>query len=196
MFTGIITNLGKLTKKENSLFTFRVNAAFCERLGEGTSIAINGICLTVCAYTNDTFSITAMPETIKRTMLQKLEVNDLVNLELPVTPQTLLSGHIVQGHVDAVGEIFEIKEEGNSKLLTVTIPSRISPYIVEKGSIALNGISLTVIVASTTSFTVGIIPYTWENTMLHQIKRGAVVNIETDILAKYIEKLMRKEEEK
>ena len=115
-------------------------------------------------------------------------------MELPVTPQTFLSGHIVQGHVDGIGTLVDIKQQKNSRLLTVKIPLELNKYIVEKGSIAVNGISLTVISIEETYFTVGIIPYTWEYTMLHCIKIGDAMNIELDILGKYIEKLFRKEQ--
>ncbi len=196
MFTGIITNVGKLTKKEQALFTFQTDKAFCKIIENGTSVAINGICLTVCTKTSNTFSITVMPETVKKTMIGGLEVDNLVNLELPVTPETFLSGHIVQGHVDATGTIIKIEEQGNSKIVTIEIPEYLNKYIVEKGSIALNGISLTVIECTPLCFTVGIIPYTWEHTMLQQINVGDKVNIETDILAKYIEKLVGKKVQK
>ncbi len=191
MFTGIISHLGKLTKAEDSVFTFSAPKTFCASLKKGTSIAINGACLTVTSKPrSNAFSVEIMPETLKRTMLGKLKVDDLVNMELPVTANTLLSGHIVQGHVDGTGKVEKIKKEGNSRLFTIKIPSLLSKYIVEKGSIALNGISLTVICAQASYFTVGIIPYTWKRTMLSKLQPGDLVNIETDILAKYLEKLI------
>lgn len=130
-----------------------------------------------------------MPETAKRTMLGRLKIGDLVNLELPVSLTQLLSGHLVHGHVDGVGTIKKIQKEGNSRLLTITISRDLNKYIVEKGSIAVNGISLTVINVGL-DFTVGIIPYTWQHTMLKQTKLGDSVNIEVDILAKYLEKIL------
>src|SRR3989338_7091583 len=191
MFTGIISHLGKLTKAEDPVFTFSAPKTITDSLKKGISIAINGICLTVTSKPHfDTFSVEIMPETLKRTMLGKLKVDDLVNLELPVTAYTLLSGHIVQGHVDGTGKVEEIKKEGNSRLFTIKIPSRLSKYIVEKGSIAVNGVSLTVIDIGDNFFTVGIIPHTWDKTMLYTIKSGDYVNIEVDILAKYLEKLI------
>ena len=191
MFTGIISHLGKLTKVQDSVFTFSAAKTFFSFLKKGTSIAINGTCLTVTSIPrSDAFSVEIMLETLKRTMLGKLKVDDIVNLELPVTANTLLSGHIVQGHVDGIGKVENIKKEGNSRLFTIKIPSRLSKYIVEKGSIAINGISLTVICAQTSYFTVGIIPYTWKHTVLSKLQSGDLVNIETDILAKYLEKLL------
>lgn len=155
------------------------------------SIAINGICLTVVASDEGTFRIDFMPETAKKTSIHTLGKNDIVNLELPATPETLLAGHIVQGHVDATGTINIIEKEGNSYLFTITIPESLNKYIVEKGSITINGISLTVISLQNNQFTVGIIPHTWKNTMLHTAKSSDLVNLEVDIIAKYIEKLTK-----
>lgn len=192
MFTGIITNLGKVIYKSKNKLTIKTDRTFTNELSTGASIAVNGACLTVTSKPSfDSFSVEIMPETLKRTMLGKLKVDDLVNLELSVSANTLLSGHIVQGHVDGIGKVEGIKKEGNSKLFTIKIPSQLSKYIVEKGSIALNGISLTTIEVGKDYFTVGIIPYTWKHTMLSKLQPGNLVNIETDILAKYLEKLTK-----
>lgn len=191
MFTGIITQTGKFTGKEDQLFNFRADEKVCKKLSLGASIAVNGVCLTVCKLrAKNSFSVMVMPETIKKTTLGSVQENDLVNLELPVTPEGFLAGHIVQGHVDGTGVIADIGKKGNSRILKIEVSSKLSKYIVEKGSVAINGISLTVIQAEKTYFTTGIIPYTWENTMLQAIKIGDRVNIETDILAKYIDKLI------
>ncbi len=193
MFTGIITHLGTVKKKEKSVFTFMADDGFVAKLDAGTSVAVNGVCLTVLEKPHDSsFSVEVMPETEKKTNMQHLNDSDLVNLELPATPETFLSGHIVQGHVDAVAEITDIQPDGNSYLFTFAIPEAISKYIVAKGSITVNGISLTVIAITDNEFTVGIIPHTWENTMLHTAKRGEYANIEVDVLAKYVEKLVQK----
>lgn len=193
MFTGIITHLGKLTKKEAAVFTFSTDQDFCRKIKKGMSIAINGVCLTVLNQPTKThFSIEIMPETQNKTTLMFLKIGNLVNLELPVTPQTFLSGHIVQGHIDGISKLLGVKLFGNSRILKFSIPSTLTKYIVEKGSITINGISLTVIDTTKNYFTVGIIPYTWDNTMLHTIKPGNLVNIEVDILAKYLEKLTEK----
>lgn len=196
MFTGIISHTGKLKKAQDSIFTFLAPKSFCKCIGKGTSIAINGVCLTMAYKLNlDSFSVEIMPETLKRSMFGKLKINDLVNLELPVTLNTLLSGHIVQGHVDGIGKIEEVKKEGESKILKISISKNLDKYIVEKGSIAVNGVSLTVIETTSLYFTVGIIPYTWDHTMLCQIKIGDLVNLEVDILAKYVESLTNKKYE-
>ncbi|MDP3948186.1 MAG: riboflavin synthase [bacterium] len=192
MFTGIITHLGKLAKKEGTIFTFNADIVFCRKINIGTSIAINGVCLTVSKKPTKThFSIEVMPETLSKTNFRFVEIGDLVNLELPVTPQTLLSGHIVQGHIDAISKLLDIKISGNSKILKFSLPPSLTNYVVSKGSITINGISLTVIEATKDFFTVGIIPYTWNNTMLKTIETDDLVNIEVDILAKYLEKLLK-----
>jgi riboflavin synthase len=193
MFTGIITHLGKLKQKKDATFTFTADKSILKKLETGTSIAVNGVCLTVLEKPKgDTFSIDAMPETIKKTTLGDLTENALVNLELPATADTFLSGHIVQGHVDAKVKILSIVPEGNSHIFTFALPKEISKYVVDKGSITVNGISLTVIKANSDSFTVGIIPHTWDHTMLNNAKAGDYVTIETDVFAKYVERLLKK----
>lgn len=191
MFTGIITHTGKFAGKKGEIFSFRTEESMCKKLVLGSSIAVNGVCLTVCKKPLKTsFSVAVMPETIKKTMLGILQKGDLVNLELPMTPESFFAGHIVQGHIDDTGVVAGIAPEGKSRILEISVSSEVGKYIVEKGSVALNGISLTVIKAGKTYFTVGIIPHTWINTMLQKIKIGDLVNIETDILAKYIKKLI------
>jgi len=191
MFTGIITHLGKLTKKENTVFSFETDQTFFTKLEIGTSVAVNGVCLTITSLSKNIFSVEIMPETVKKTVFELQKINDLVNLELPMTPTDFFSGHIVQGHVDGIGTIKQIKEDGNSTILTIQIPKELAKYIVAKGSICVNGISLTLIDSSTTNFSVGIIPFTRKHTMLLKIKVGDKVNIETDIIAKYIEKFIK-----
>ncbi len=192
MFTGIITHLGKLTREKGPVFTFIINPAFCKKINIGTSIAINGVCLTVIRKpANNSFSIEVMPETLDKTTLGQLKTGNPVNLELPVTPQTYLSGHIVQGHIDTVVKLLDIKVSDNSKLLKFSAPPTLTKYIVSKGSIAINGISLTIIDAEKDYFTVGVIPHTLNHTTLKTIKTGDLVNIEVDILAKYLERLIK-----
>ncbi|MBI2196356.1 riboflavin synthase [Candidatus Daviesbacteria bacterium] len=192
MFTGIITHLGKLTKKEGSVLTFNTDRNFCKKIKKGTSIAINGVCLTALNKpTGNYFSVEVMPETLDKTMLGQLTKDDSVNLELPLTPQTYLSGHIIQGHVDGTSKLLDFKIRDNSRLLKFSTLPALARYIVPKGAVALNGISLTVIETEKDCFTVGIIPHTWNNTMLKTIKPGDFVNIEVDILAKYLERLLK-----
>ena len=192
MFTGIITHLGTIKKRDGSTFTIAANHAVIKQLEKGTSVAVNGVCLTVLEKpTTDVFAVEIMPETEKKTAIRTLTNNDLVNLELPATTKTFLSGHIVQGHVDTTAKLTDITPEGNSHLLTFSIKPEFTKYLIEKGSITINGISLTVISVSAREFTVGIIPHTWKHTMLHTVKQDDLVNIEVDVLAKYIEKLIK-----
>jgi len=193
MFTGIITHIGTVSSKTKTGFVVKTAPDFLRKIENGTSVAVDGICLTVTNYRKNSFDVDVMPETVQRTNVQYLHSGNLVNLELPMTAQTFLSGHIVQGHIDGVAILKEIVEQGNSRLLKFWISPALAKYIVEKGSITVNGISLTVIKAEKNYFTVGIIPHTWNKTMLYTIKVGATVNIELDILAKYIKKLIKKE---
>lgn len=187
MFSGIITHTGSLLKKENHSYTFKTSSSLIEKLATGNSIAIDGVCFTVVKIlSKNNFVIEAMPETAKRTIIGQYKEGSLVNLELPATPNTFLSGHIIQGHVDGLGTIRKISLEENSRILTISAPKVLRKYIVSKGSVTVNGVSLTVIGASNSSFTVGIIPYTWEHTMFGTLKTSDHVNIEVDILAKYI----------
>ncbi|MBI4133511.1 riboflavin synthase [Candidatus Uhrbacteria bacterium] len=191
MFTGIITNLGRVARIEKDEYQFSVAEALCNKIALGSSISVNGVCLTVKEVLQDRrFSVDLMPETLKKTALGSLQKSDEVNLELPATPSTFLSGHIVQGHVDGVGEIESITKEGNSRLFRINAPQNLTRYIIPKGSIAVNGISLTVIGVEDQGFSVGIIPYTWEHTMLHAARVRSTVNIEVDVIAKYVEKFV------
>ena len=192
MFTGIITNLGKIAGITDSKLAIEANADFVGKLNDGASVAIDGICLTVVARDQKSFTVDFMPETIARTNLKHLPPGDTVNLEMPARPDSFLAGHIVQGHVDGVAQLQSITNAGNSRILDFSVPEALSKYIVEKGSIAINGVSLTVIEAQKDRFTVGIIPHTWEQTMFHAFKKGDFANIETDVLAKYIEKFVKK----
>ena len=170
-----------------------VPSDLAKQITTSLSIAIDGVCLTVKKKNNCAIYVDIIPETLKKTALGKLEPKALVNLELPVTTKTFFSGHLVQGHIDGVARLKSVIKEGNSYILKFLIPHTLSKYVVKKGSIAVNGISLTVIEAGKNYFTIGIIPYTWDNTMLHTLNLGDFVNIEVDILAKYLEKLYEKD---
>jgi riboflavin synthase len=194
MFTGIITNLGKISGKTPTRLSVETDKAFLSGLQKGTSIAIDGICLTLVDSDKDSFTADIMPETADRTNLKYLLSGSLVNLELPATPSSLLSGHIVQGHIDGTVGLQNITKDKDSYILKFSISAALSKYIVEKGSVTLNGVSLTVIEINEDYFTVGIIPHTWRNTMFHTLKVGESVNIEVDVLAKYIDKLTNKKD--
>lgn len=192
MFTGIITHIGKLKEKKGSSYEFTTTLSLYKKLGMGGSIAVNGACLTVVRKSPpNMFAVDLMPETEKKTAFKTLQKNDIVNLELPVTPKTFLSGHLVQGHVDAVGTIKSIKHQGNSRIIAITLLPKLASGIIDKGSIAVNGISLTIIQAGKDFFTVGIIPFTMKHTMLKEAKVGDKVNIEIDIIGKYVNKLLK-----
>lgn len=190
MFTGIITHTGTVAQKARTTLAVRAGRDIVRALKKGGSIAVDGVCLTVTAKTADSFSADVMPETFKRTNFGTLGNGDLVNLELPATPQTFLSGHIVEGHIDAMGIVKEIKKDGNQFTLSISVPRKLSRYISSKGSVAVNGVSLTVIMSRPGIFSVGIIPHTWKSTMFHSLKVQARVNIEVDILAKYTDNLL------
>lgn len=202
MFTGIITHIGRIQDISATKLTVDTGKDFASKLTIGSSVAIDGVCLTVISYHNSSFEVSLMPETKARTNIKYLKSLDLVNLELPATQDTFFSGHIVQGHIDGVARLVGVVKKGNSRILKFSMPNTLSKYIVEKGSIAVDGVSLTVIEAgenyvreakeSSAYFTVGIVPYTWDKTMLHTLKRGDFVNIEVDILAKYLERLVKK----
>lgn len=193
MFTGIITQLGIVKKRKETYFSFSADSLFLKKISTGTSVAVNGVCLTVLEKPKTNFfTVEVMSETEKKTNIGFLKEHDIVNLELPATPATFLSGHVVQGHVDGVSEILSITKEGNSHVFTFSLAKKLHKYLVEKGSITINGISLTVISVTSDSFTVGIIPHTLEHTMLHTSKVHDRVNVEVDVLAKYIEKLFEK----
>ncbi|MDD5068089.1 MAG: riboflavin synthase [Candidatus Pacebacteria bacterium] len=191
MFTGIITHLGKFERNEKEKFFFSASASFLDMLHSSDSVAVNGTCLTVVKKTKGEFLVNLMPETVKRTMLGTLLPKTVVNLELPATPRSFLAGHIVQGHIDGIGTLSKMEKKGSSRVLEIVVERKLMRYIVDQGSVAVNGISLTVIEAKQKSFTFGIIPYTWEHTMLKGIKLGDKVNIEVDILAKYAEKISK-----
>ena len=189
MFTGIIEEVGTIQRIGGGVLAIGAQRV----LGDvhlGDSISVNGICLTVTSFDARHFTADVMPETIRRTSLAELRIGSPVNLERALTLSSRLGGHIVSGHIDGTGEVVACKEEGNAILLTVAASPAIVRGIVEKGSVALDGISLTVAAVTDTSFTVSLIPHTLEATNLHTKKKGSPINIETDILGKYVEKFL------
>jgi riboflavin synthase len=200
MFTGIIEEIGTVTALDPRLAGARL-AIRCrtvlEDAHEGSSIAVNGVCLTALDLAPDSFSVDLAPETLAHTNLGNLRSGSCVNLERPVTPATRLSGHIVQGHVDATGEVVSMDPLGDGNWwLKVRVPAELDRYMVHKGSIAIDGISLTIAALTTGAALapgpivgVTIIPHTYANTTLGFAKPGSRLNIEADVLAKHLEKL-------
>lgn len=191
MFTGIIKNLG--TVKSISKRDLWINAAWglLKKLKKGSSIAVNGACLTVKAKGRNFFAADLMPETFKKTMFAKLRASDTVNLEPALKPTDDLGGHFMQGHIDGTAIIKKITAKDNSRIFFFAAKPKIMPYLTEKGSIALNGVSLTLIDVKAKSFTVGLIPHTLKSTNLGQLKVGDEVNLEIDMFAKLAFKFIR-----
>jgi riboflavin synthase len=189
MFTGIVEELGTVLEAGPRL---RVRCAHVrEDLTTGASIAVNGVCLTAVDLTPDSFTADLAPETLRRSNLGDLAAGSRVNLERPVTPSTRLSGHIVQGHVDATGVLESLEELGAGNYwLKVRIPRELDRYLVEKGSIAIDGISLTIASIEDGVVGVTIIPHTFASTSLGSARPGSRLNIEADVIAKHVEKLM------
>lgn len=193
MFTGIIRKLAAVENvfwRKGSLFVaIKIPKGWKIRLGE--SISINGVCSTVKKVSKNTFTVEYMPETLKKTTAGDFKKGTEVNLERSLRVGDLLDGHIVQGHVDTTGKIVEIKKVKQSKVMKVKVPKEFIKFIVPKGSVAVDGISLTIVKAEKNWFTVSLVSYTLDNTNLGKIRVGEKVNIETDIIAKYLDKLLR-----
>jgi len=191
MFTGIIQTTGKVKKLTANQLTVEA-PAISRRLKKGGSISVDGACLTVVGLSGGSFTADVMPETRKKTIISSYKIGSSVNLELPLKADGRFEGHIVTGHIDGVGELTDVKRESNAYVLTIKIPAKLIKYIVQKGSVAVNGISLTVNDVKNDRFSVSIIPHTWKITDLHTLKTEGRVNLETDILAKYAEKMIIK----
>lgn len=198
MFTGIIEEVGhvKSLQRGAKSFVLEVEASkVLEGTQIGDSIATNGVCLTVTNLTGTGFTADVMPETVSRTALGDLTAGSPVNLERALSLQTRLGGHIVSGHIDGTGYISDLRQDDTALWLTVTCDSKLLRYIIEKGSVTLQGVSLTVARVDERSFAVSLIPHTQAATTLHQARIGDRVNIENDIIAKYVEKLLGKADE-
>jgi riboflavin synthase len=192
MFTGLIEDLGEVRTVEESDDGVRltVGSGLAGQLGEGDSIAVNGVCLTAVAIDGDTFSADVMNETLRLSSLAQARSGSPVNLELAMRPADRFGGHIVQGHVDGVGKVTAVEPDGFARRVTISAPPEVLRYIVHKGSITVDGVSLTVAELDDQSFTVSLIPETLERTNLGNAEAGVTVNLEVDVLAKYVERLM------
>jgi riboflavin synthase len=194
MFTGIVEAMGSLVRKEakGTNVEFWFTSPFTQELKVDQSLAHNGVCLTVVEIDGDQYRVTAIDETLQKTNMGDVAIGQKVNLERCMAANARFDGHIVQGHVDLTGVCTEIKDQQGSWEYRFTYPASSGHVTVEKGSICVNGTSLTVVDSQDDSFTVCIIPYTYEHTVFHQLRVGDRVNLEFDILGKYIKKLMQR----
>jgi riboflavin synthase len=192
MFTGLIGDLGEVTdiERADAGATLTVTTRLAGELAEGDSIAVNGVCLTATDVGAASFKAEAMIETLERSSLARLGPGAPVNLELPLRAEDRLGGHVVQGHVDGTGVVSAIRAEGFSRILEVETDPGLARYLVQKGSVALDGVSLTISALREGGFAVSLIPETLQRTNLGTIEEGALVNIEVDVLAKHVERLM------
>lgn len=193
MFTGLIADLGcvESVQRDADGATLRISTKLAGELGEGDSIAVNGVCLTATRVLGDrAFEAQAMYETLQRSTLGELDVGAPVNLELALRADGRLGGHIVQGHVDGVARVVDVREDGFSRVLALALDAELLPYVVEKGSIALNGVSLTVSALRGDDIEVSLIPETLQRTTLGRAAAGDHVNVEADILAKHVARLL------
>ena len=194
MFTGIIEEIGKIVRieREQANLHLYVKSSFTNELKIDQSVAHNGVCLTVVAIDGDVYQVTAIAETLAKTHLGSLQVGDAVNLERGMLVNTRLDGHIVQGHTDQTGTCSAIQEEAGSTRFTFEYNPSTGNVVIEKGSITVNGVSLTVVDATRDSFSVAVIPYTLAHTNLQYLQIGSIVNLEFDVIGKYVARLMQR----
>jgi riboflavin synthase len=191
VFTGLVLGTGTIRSLRDG--RLEVESELAGELSPGDSIAVNGVCLTAVDPTAQGFAADVMPETLRRSSLGPLGAGDEVNLELPLRAGDRLGGHVVQGHVDGTGTVESLTDEGFARVVRIAAPAELLRYVVEKGSIAVDGVSLTVAAVDERGFSVSLIPETLERTTLGQAAAGRVVNLEVDVLAKYVEKLVNRD---
>jgi len=189
VFTGLVADLGTVTAVDASDDGVRLAVDTSLELSEGDSVSVNGVCLTATRVGDGGFRADVMNETLRRSSLAQLETGSRVNLELPLRAADRLGGHFVQGHVDGVGGVWDVREEGFSRVVTIGVPAELMRYVVEKGSIAVDGVSLTISALGDDWLQVSLIPETLERTILGEANTGQAVNLEVDVLAKYVERL-------
>ena len=192
MFTGLVADLGTVSDVVATPDGVRLQVAtsLAAEMSEGDSVAVNGVCLTAVSADAQAFTAEVMNETLRRSSLAEVSAGGRVNLELPLRAQDRLGGHVVQGHVDGVGAVSGVEDDGFARVVTIDAPPELLRYVVEKGSIAVDGVSLTVSSVSPDTFAVSLIPETLERTNLGAAAPGTPVNLEVDVLAKYVEKLV------
>jgi riboflavin synthase len=189
MFTGIVEEIGTVREATPNRLVIEAQKVL-EGTKTGDSIAVNGVCLTVTSLGNRKFGVDVMPETLRRSNLGQLYHGDRVNLERALAISGRLGGHLVLGHVDGVGRVESVTPQEAASIMRISLPSELTPYTVNKGFIAIDGISLTIVDIDNSSFTVSLVAYTLENTTLGNKRPGDIVNLEVDIIAKYVERLM------
>ena len=192
MFTGIIEEVGQVKEATSDKLTIGC-PIISEDISIGDSIAVNGACLTIIEIKNKHLTVELTPETLRCTNLGQIVKEDPVNLERSLTMTRRLGGHMVQGHIEATGTLLSIDWENNATIMSIRAPENIMSYVVSKGFIAIDGVSLTIIGPTSTTFTVSVIPYSLENTILRFRKPGDALNLETDIVASYVERLVKKD---
>ncbi len=192
MFTGLVAGIGRVERFERGAggARMRVSTELAGELTPGDSIAVSGVCLTATAVDADAFDADLANQTLEVTALGPLEVGDGVNLELALRPTDRLGGHIVQGHVDGTGELVSHEADGIARRVRISIPAEMRRYVVERGSVTVDGVSLTVAATTEEGFEVSLIPETLERTTLGELDAGSAVNIELDVIARYVERLM------
>ena len=188
MFTGIVEEVGRIISVRSGNLIIAASDVL-HGMERGASMAVNGVCLTVTNFESDSFSIDVMPETLKRTNLELLRAGDEVNLERPLTLGGRLGGHLVQGHVDDTGRVISVTWDGRAMMLGFEASPQLTRYMVEKGFITVDGVSLTIVNKDTSLFWVSVVDYTREHTTLGSRRVGDLVNLEVDIIAKYVEQL-------
>jgi len=188
VFTGIIAEVGRVTSAQPGSLVIAVSKVL-QGVELGGSIAVNGVCLTITSFNTNSFSVDIMPETLRQTNLGLLSTGDRVNLEMPLALGGQLGGHLVQGHVDATGRVASVTGDGEAMLIRFEVPPEVMRYIVEKGFVAVDGVSLTVVTKDTSSFLVSVVDYTRTHTTLGNRQVGDLVNLEVDVIAKYVEQL-------
>lgn len=193
MFTGLVEEKGELTQKIKTGDGYQLvikASRVMDDLSIGSSISVNGCCLTVVKKEGNSFSVDTIEETLKKTNLGNLDAGDKVNLERPLKADARLGGHFVLGHVDTKGTIEEIKELSNSHFITISYPHEFKKYLIYVGSVSIDGVSMTVAQLEGNKFSVGVIPFTWQETVFSNKKIGDTVNLEFDVLGKYVERIM------
>lgn len=189
MFTGIVEDMGKVSSIKRSPLTMKLtidSKKMTEDIHQGDSIAVNGVCLTVVSFTVNTFTVEVMPETVKATCIQDIQIGSLVNLERAMSANGRFGGHIVSGHIDGTGKIIRKQSYQNAVYIDIKIDEKVMKYCIPKGSIAIDGISLTIFEVKSNLITVSLIPHTYEHTVLGFKKVNELVNIENDLLGKYV----------